>query len=54
LITSSQAIVFSDFRPRQKSAREFVADDDDLVLVERRRSRGSDIQVLQVDRTADR
>jgi hypothetical protein len=49
---------FQPFRPRQKMniAREFVADDYDLVQNARNDVviGGSDIQMLQVDRTADR
>ena len=52
------AIVFSHFARGRKmnSAREYVADDYDLVPNVRNDVvvRGSDIQVLQVDRTADR
>ena len=52
-------IVFSHFaraRKKMNSARELSADDYDLVLNVRNDVgiRGSDIQVLQVDRTADR
>jgi hypothetical protein len=49
---------FQPFRPRQKmnSAREFVADDYDFVPNVRNDVviRGSEVQVLQVDRTVDR
>jgi hypothetical protein len=58
LITISGAIAFSHYCPRQKmnSAPEFVADDYDLAPNVRNDVviRGSDIQVPQADRTADR
>jgi hypothetical protein len=57
LITISHADRFQPFRPRHKmsSAREFFADDCDLApKVRNDVVIGSVIQVLKVDRAADR